>query len=67
MMLYSNLLPRGVIIGEVTITEQVTESKNPWFTGKYGFVLADPKPYKKPIPCKGKLGFFEPDIKVVSQ
>jgi len=62
MMMYSNLLPRGAIIGEVTITEQVTESKNPWFTGKYGFVLADPKPYEDPVPCRGRLGFFEPDM-----
>jgi hypothetical protein len=63
MLMYSTFAPRGVIIGEVTITGQVTESENPWFTGKYGFVLADPKPYEKPIPYKGKLGFFEPDIK----
>lgn len=62
MMMYSNLLPRGAIIGEVTITGQVTESKNPWFTGKYGYILEDPKPYRKPIPCRGKLGFFEPAI-----
>lgn len=64
MMMYSNQLPKGAIIGEATITEQVTKSKNPWFTGKYGFILADPKPYKAPIPCKGKPGFFEPDIPI---
>jgi len=58
---YSKLLPRGAIIGEVDIVECVTQSKSPWFVGDYGFVLKNPKPYDKPIPCKGKLGFFEPD------
>jgi len=59
---YSKNLPRGAIIGEIDITGCVTESKSPWFAGKYGFILANPVPYEKPIPCKGKLGFFEPDI-----
>jgi len=62
IMSYSNLLPRGAIIGEVDVVECVTESKSPWFAGPYGFVLADPVAYKAPIPCRGKLGFFKPDI-----
>lgn len=49
----------GAIIGEVDIIDCVTESKSPWFVGKYGFVLANPVFYKNPIPCKGKLRFFE--------
>jgi hypothetical protein len=52
----------GAIIGEVTITGCVTESKSPWFTGKYGFTLTDPVLYSKPVLCKGQLGFFKPDI-----
>ncbi len=52
----------GAIIGEVDITDCVTESKSPWFVGRYGFVLANPVLYDIPIPCKGKLGFFTPDI-----
>ncbi len=51
--------PKGAIIGEVDIVDCVTQSKSPWFVGKYGFALADPKAYEKPIPYKGKLGFFE--------
>ena len=54
----------GAIIGEVDIIDCVTESKSPWFVGKYGFVLRNPKLYKAPIPCKGRLGFFEPEITV---
>jgi hypothetical protein len=55
-------LYHGGIIGEVTITDCVTESKSPWFVGKYGFVLSDPVLYDKPIPCRGQLGFFKPEI-----
>jgi hypothetical protein len=31
-----------------------------------GFVMAEPLLYDKPIPCRGKLGFFKPDIKEAS-
>lgn len=49
----------GTIIGEVTITGCVEKSDSPWFVGKYGFTLADPVLYDKPIPYRGQLGFFE--------
>lgn len=52
----------GGIIGEVDITGCVTESKSPWFEGKYGFTLQNPVLYDKPIPMKGQLGFFEVDL-----
>lgn len=52
----------GAIIGEVDIVGCVSDSKSPWFTGPYGFVLANPVLYEKPIPCKGRLRFFHPDI-----
>jgi hypothetical protein len=51
----------GVILGEVDVTDCVTQSQSPWFVGPYGFVLANPVAYDKPIPYKGKLGFFEVD------
>lgn len=60
LMSYSKRFPRGAIIGEVDLVACVTESKSPWFVGKYGFVLANPVAYEKPIPCKGALGFFKP-------
>lgn len=59
LQMQSPLLGRGVIIGEVDIVDCVTESKSPWFTGKYGFILRNPTAYQKPIPCKGRLGFFD--------
>ena len=48
----------GAILGEVTITGCVEASSSEWFVGPYGFTLADPFPYKQPIPCRGALGFF---------
>jgi hypothetical protein len=52
-------LIRGAIIGSVEIVDCVTESDSPWFFGKYGFVLKDPRLFPKPIPYRGRLGFFE--------
>ena len=57
------LFSLGAIVGEVTITDCVTESESLWFIGKYGFVLVDPVLYDRPILCKGQLGFFKPEIK----
>ena len=54
----------GAIIGEVDITGCVDESDSPWFVGPYGFTLDNAVLYAKPIPCKGRLGFFQPDIEV---
>ncbi len=65
MMSYSRKLPRGALIGEVTITGCVERSASPWFVGKYGFTLANPVLYEKPIPCRGKLGFFMPEFEEV--
>ncbi len=33
-----------------------------WFFGKFGFVVKDGILYNNPIPCKGKLGFFTPEL-----
>lgn len=51
---------RGAILGEVEIVDCVTESDSPWFFGRYGFVLRNPKVIE-PRTCKGALGFFTPD------
>ncbi len=57
-------LERGAIIGSVEIVDCVQDSDSPWFTGKYGFVLARPRRLREPIPCKGALSFWNvsPDI-----
>ena len=60
-----SVTPRGFIIGEVDIVNCVTESKSVWFVGKFGFILANPVLYSKPIACKGKRGFFNPEVEKV--
>ncbi len=52
----------GAIIGEVDIIGCVTESVSPWFVGPYGFVLANPEAYDKPIPMRGRLGFWDVNL-----
>jgi hypothetical protein len=54
---------RGGIVGSVEIVDCVQRSDSPWFFGPYGFVLRDPRPVPF-MPCKGKLGFFRPEIEV---
>ena len=58
------LWDRGVsgIIGEATLVKVITKSDNPWLEGPFGFCLADAKLYKYIIPCKGRLGFFTPEL-----
>ena len=50
-------LERGGIIGSVEIVDCVQRSESPWFMGRYGFVLRDPRPLPF-VPWKGSLGFF---------
>ena len=54
-------LPRGAIVGEITIADCVDGSESPWFCGSYGFTLAAPVAYAAPIPYRGQLGFFRVD------
>ncbi len=66
-------LTTGAIIGKVelvSVKKYENESKlkldskkhlalNNKSDSKYGFILQNPKQFKVPIPCKGKLKFFE--------
>jgi hypothetical protein len=52
----------GHLVGSVEIVECTHASTSPWFFGSYGFVLRDPFILREPIPCKGALGFFRPQI-----
>lgn len=49
----------GAIIGTVDIIDCVSHHESPWFYGKYGFVLANPKPLIQPIPFRGVLNFWK--------
>jgi len=39
---------------------------SPWFFGPYGYAVEDGVLYDKPILCRGKLGFFKPDIDILT-
>lgn len=57
----------GALLGEVDIVDCVSEHKSRWFCkGSYGLVLANPTPYRHPVPYKGMLGFFEVPDDVVA-
>lgn len=49
----------GVILGTVRLVACVQKHPSPWFVDDFGFVLADPQPFKTPIPIRGALGFWE--------
>ena len=57
-------LVTSAIIGFVDLIDVVEEYRSMWFEGPLGFVLANPRPFRAAVPCKGKLGFWEmpPDI-----
>jgi hypothetical protein len=53
-------LPRGVYVGEVTVTGCVAaaECQSPWGFGPWCFLLERPVLYSDPVPGKGRLGFY---------
>lgn len=61
-------LPTGGIVGKARLIDTVhirdkylvPKMDKPWFFGEYGFMLDSAEPCELK-PCKGALGFFEPD------
>jgi hypothetical protein len=53
---------RGAIVGEIDIVDCVKEYSSKWFIGPNALVLRDGVPYSKPVPCKGGLKLFKPNI-----
>ena len=51
-------MPRGGIVGIMTITGCVTDLDSEWFFGPYGFLIRDARPLPF-VPCRGMLGFFD--------
>lgn len=48
----------GGIIGSVEIVDCTRESRSPWFTGQWAYVLKDPQPLEF-YPLRGMPGFFK--------
>ncbi len=56
---------RGAIVGSVEIVDVVTEHRSAFFSGPYGWVLANPRRYLVPVPCKGQLRLWMPDDEIL--
>jgi hypothetical protein len=53
-------MPRSAIIGLVDVVGCEPKTKSRWHDrGQYGFILANPRPLRRPIPCDGWLNFWE--------
>ncbi len=50
------------IIGKATFGKCQNYIKSKWFFGKFAYLCSDGVLFDKPISCKGKLGFFKPEI-----
>lgn len=50
-------IERGGIVGAANLVDCVSAMDSPWFTGKFGLVLADARPVPF-VACKGALGLF---------
>ena len=55
----------GGIVGEAEIADCVTEHPSQFFSGPFGYVLANARPLPF-IPCRGMLGFFTPSLTSVT-
>lgn len=52
-------VPAGVILGRVTVADCVWSYRSRWAVpDHYQWVLADPRPLKRPIRVTGKLGLW---------
>lgn len=49
---------QSAILGIVDLVDVVEHSRSRWFEGPFGWVLANPRVFRLPIPCKGRLGLW---------
>jgi hypothetical protein len=49
----------GYVVGSVDLVNCVASSDSPWFFGRFGLVLKNPRIFAKPFAWKGSLGLFE--------
>jgi hypothetical protein len=52
-------LPHGAILGTVEVVDCIEGARSRWAEpGNWHWVLADPRPFRKPIPVKGALSLW---------
>lgn len=59
-MPHPSSMERGGVVGRANLIDCVRTATSRWFSGPYGFVLADAEPLTL-RPCRGRLGFFRPE------
>ena len=50
----------SAMLGVVELVDVVERSRSKWFEGPFGWVLRNPRPFSRPIPCPGRLGLWQP-------
>jgi hypothetical protein len=48
----------SALLGTVELVDVVESSRSRWFSGPFGWVLENPRPFKRPIPSTGRLGLW---------
>lgn len=51
-------LQRGGLVGIADLVDVVSASSDPWFQGRYGFLLENVRPLPSFVPLAGALGLF---------
>ena len=50
----------GKVLGTVELIDCIQDSASPWaIDGYWHWILADPRPYTRPVAAKGQLGLWE--------
>jgi hypothetical protein len=62
-----NALPRGVILGVVTLTECVTAHSSRWFEGPVGWCVERPRVFRSPILHRGQLALAYPSHELLQR
>jgi hypothetical protein len=57
-MMWKTRTTRGAVIGTAVLVVGVTESADPWFTGPFGLVFAEPVAFADPLVMDGRDGFW---------
>ncbi len=57
----------SAIVCTAVVTGFVQKSKDPWFTGPYGWLLTDVVTLDTPVPCRGMQGLWRVPDHVVCQ
>jgi len=57
-MMWKTRAVRRAVIGTAVLVGGVTESEDPWFTGPFGLVFAEPRSLAEPLAMDGRDGFW---------